>query len=101
MSRCQSVAVEVNSSALTGLFGADGSASVREEAAMEVVLWGPHVWSDAAGWRWLGWDGVGGRGRGCIWRGPLGPLNWHVQARGREAGALIRHVTAQSYSLKP
>lgn len=61
MSRCQSVAVEVNSSALTGLFGADGSSSVREEAAMEVVLWGRHVWSNAAGWRWLGW-GAGGAG---------------------------------------
>lgn len=39
-----------------------------------------------------------GRG-GSVWRGPLGPLNLHVQARGREA--LIRHVTGQSYSLKP
>lgn len=95
MSRCQSVAIEVNSSALTGLFGADGPASVREEAEIEVVLWGRLVWSDAAG-------GVSpeerGR-RGSVWRGPLEPLNWHVQARGREA--LIRHVTVQSYFLKP
>lgn len=30
MSRCESVAIEVNSSALTGLFGADGPESVRE-----------------------------------------------------------------------
>lgn len=37
--------------------------------------------------------------RGSVWGGPLGPLNWHVQARGREA--LIRHVTVQSYFLKP
>lgn len=35
---------------------------------------------------------VGGSG-GSVWSGPLGPLNWHVQARGRDAGALIRHVT--------
>lgn len=30
MSRYESVAIEVNSSALTGLFGADGPESVRE-----------------------------------------------------------------------
>lgn len=102
MSRCQSVAIEVNSSALTGLFGADGPASVREEAEMEVVLWGRLVWSDAAGRVGLVLKiESGGRvgRRGSVWGGPLGPLNWHVQARGREA--LIRHVTVQSYFLKP
>lgn len=35
-----------------------------------------------------GWGDCGGG----VWRGPLRPLNWHVQDRGfgRLAGALIR-----------
>lgn len=109
MSRCQSVAIEVNSSALTGLFGANGPGECQKGGGdgggvvgggMDgAVRWGL-VRKREGEWAGGGWGGVGWVWR-CVWRRPLGPRNWHVQARGREAGALIRHVTAQPHFLKP
>lgn len=73
-----------------GVCGSDG----RLEGSGGMVGGGPEE-RGRVGWR--RWGGGG------VWRGPLGPLNWHVQARGfgREAGAVIRHVTVQSYFLQP
>lgn len=86
MARCQSVAIEGNSSALTALFCADGRQGSRGGVGWGVVIVPKRV------------GGVGG-----VWRGPLRPLNWHVQARGfgRAQGALIRRVTVLSYFLQP
>lgn len=90
MSRCQSVAIEEKSSALTGLFGdlARTARRVSEERRRQRWCCGGGVFGAKVGKA----GEVGGGCGGAVWRGPLRPLNWHVQARGfgRGAVALIR-----------
>lgn len=80
MSRCQSVAIELTSRYWPGYLPCwDGPLSVRGKEGRGEGMDGL---MDGGVGKVEGWQSPRERESGGSWRGPLGPLNWHVQAPG-------------------
>lgn len=88
MSRCQSVAIEQTARYWPGYWPCwDGPLSVRRKEGSRG--WGSGGMDGLMGGgvgKVEGWQSPRERESGGSWRGPLGPLNWHVQASGLSWG---------------